>query len=255
MEVKNMAKNHNSRLRPDERRGGQATQTMNKCKKYEMAITHYVTGEPCTSPDTSGSRSRETVQGEHLPAGKAGMGITKEALFEHLKGCKNCRRDLTEWQDTYAVMCAESFSKTPQGQAKMEKDLTALKDMMSRIPPACAVGTADRPDLSASRKTTCLPVRERTQTGQNHTRATQRTASQSSISPKGKIVSVEELFSGQTGIVRKTIGKHGIVNFDELPAKSNLPPGIAYGAMVLLAQKKELCFIEHKDHVDIFLPL
>jgi hypothetical protein len=50
------------------------------------------------------------------------------------------------------------------------------------------------------------------------------------------------------------VDKHGIVNLDDLPAKSNLPPGIAYGAMVLLAQKKELCFIEHKDHVDLFVP-
>jgi len=82
------------------------TATKNKCQKYEKAITHYVTGEE--------------------------MGMTKKELFEHLKGCKNCRRDLTEWQDTYAVMCAESFSKTPQGQAKMQKDLTALKEMMKK---------------------------------------------------------------------------------------------------------------------------
>jgi hypothetical protein len=79
-------------------------------------------------------------------------------------------------------------------------------------------------------------------------------ACQNTVIPKGKIISVEELFSGETDTIRDTVDKHGIVNFDDLPAKSNLPPGIAYGAMVLLAQKKELCFIEHKDHVDLFVP-
>jgi len=145
--------------------------------------------------------------------------IPREELINHLRVCANCQEDLKEWRATYAVMRAKEYDSRPEVKEKWDnflKELTAGKLTSKEKAPV----------------TTC----------QNH------------ISPKGKIVSVEELFSGQTGIVRKTIGKHGIVNFDELPAKSNLPPGIAYGAMVLLAQKNELCIVEHKDHVDLFLP-
>jgi hypothetical protein len=78
----------------------------NPCEKYELAITNFVLGED--------------------------MGMTKDELFEHLKGCKNCRRDLTEWQDTYTVMRMESFSKTPEGKAKMQQDLAKLKERMKR---------------------------------------------------------------------------------------------------------------------------
>jgi len=82
----------------------------NQCQRYEKAITHFVTGED--------------------------MGMSKEELFEHLKSCKNCRRDLTEWQDTVTVMRTEAFSKTPEGQAKMHSDLAKLKERMKTgLPP------------------------------------------------------------------------------------------------------------------------
>ena len=91
-----MAKNNNQ------------TATRNKCQKYEKAITHFVIGEE--------------------------MGMTKEELFEHLKVCKPCRQELTQWQDTYQVMRTEAFARTPEGKAKMQKDLTGLKEMMKRQP-------------------------------------------------------------------------------------------------------------------------
>lgn len=87
------------------------TKTKNPCEKYELAITNYVLSED--------------------------MGMTKDELFEHLKGCKECRRDLTEWQDTMTVMKMESFSKTQEGKAKMQQDLSKLKERMKResLPP------------------------------------------------------------------------------------------------------------------------
>jgi len=88
-----------------------STQTKGKCEKYGLAITNFVLGED--------------------------MGMTKEELFEHLKGCKECRKDLTTWQDTYTVMRTEAFSKSPEGKAKMHQDLTKLKERMRResLPP------------------------------------------------------------------------------------------------------------------------
>jgi hypothetical protein len=72
--------------------------------------------------------------------------------------------------------------------------------------------------------------------------------------PKGKIVSVEELFGKHTGTVRETVKKEEIIRTGDLPAKTNLPPEEAYGAMILLAQKKGLCMVKHEDHVDLFVP-
>jgi RNA polymerase sigma factor (sigma-70 family) len=39
-------------------------------KEIQAILLHPVRSEPCTSPDTSGSRSRETVQGEHSKGNK-----------------------------------------------------------------------------------------------------------------------------------------------------------------------------------------
>jgi len=103
MEVKTMAKNNSTKARNKPPAKG--------CQKYEQAITHFVLGEE--------------------------MDITKEELFGHLKVCKECRKDLTEWQDTMTVMKMEAFSKTPAGKAKMQQDLTKLKERMRResLPP------------------------------------------------------------------------------------------------------------------------
>lgn len=84
--------------------------TKNQCEKYELAITNYVLGEA--------------------------MGMTKEALFEHLKTCKNCRRDLTEWRDTYSVMKTEAYYQTPQGQAKMKRSFEDVKRQVAAATPA-----------------------------------------------------------------------------------------------------------------------
>ena len=75
--------------------------TKNRCEKYGQAITNYVLGE--------------------------NMGMTKEALFEHLKTCKNCRRDLTEWRDTYSVMKTEAYYQTPAGKAKMKRSFADVQ--------------------------------------------------------------------------------------------------------------------------------
>ncbi len=80
------------------------------CKKYEQAITHFVIGEQ--------------------------MDITKEELFAHLKNCKECRKDLTQWQDTMTVMKTEAFSQTPAGQAKMKGDFAKLKAKLDQVPAA-----------------------------------------------------------------------------------------------------------------------
>ena len=109
-----MAKNNSTKANPPDRAPGRAGNkpSAKGCEKYEQAITHFVLGEQ--------------------------MDITKEKLFAHLKVCKECRKDLTEWQDTMTVMKMEAFSKTPEGKAKMQQDLTKLKERMKReslLPP------------------------------------------------------------------------------------------------------------------------
>ena len=146
------------------------------------------------------------------------IDVPKEELMTHLKECAKCRLEATNWQDFQNAVRVKEYHARPEVKAKWDNFLNEL--------------TAGK---LTSKKEAPVPI------CQNH------------ISPKGKIVSVEELFSGETDTVRETVDKHGIVNFDDLPAKSNLPPGIAYGAMVLLAQKNELCIVEHKDHMDLYL--
>lgn len=80
------------------------------CEKYEEAITHFVIGEK--------------------------MDITKEELFSHLKSCKECRKDLTQWQDTMTVMKMDAFSKSPEGKAKMNSDFEKLKAKLAQVPSA-----------------------------------------------------------------------------------------------------------------------
>jgi hypothetical protein len=75
------------------------------CEKYELAITSYVIGED--------------------------IGLPKEELMAHLKTCKNCRRDLADWQDTYLVMRMEAESNTPEGKKKMKDSFEALKKRMA----------------------------------------------------------------------------------------------------------------------------
>jgi hypothetical protein len=144
-----------------------------------------------------------------------------EALKKHLKECTACQKKLKKLIDVDVF----TFLARPRS----EKYKRGMAELSERI---------------------------RKETSQNKTGKdeTSDKACQNAIIPKGKIISVEELFSGETSTVWETINKHGIVSFEDLPVKSNLPPGIAYGAMVLLAQKNELCIVEHKNHVDLFLP-
>jgi len=79
----------------------------NPCEKYELAITDFVMG-------------RE-------------MKMPKEELLEHLKTCKNCRRDLTDWQDTYTVMKTEAYYNTSEGKKKMKDSFEALKRKMAGV--------------------------------------------------------------------------------------------------------------------------
>ena len=89
------------------------------CKKYEQAITDFAAGQK--------------------------MDITKEELFAHLKNCKECRKDLTQWQDTMTVMKTEAFSKTPEGQAKMKGDFAKLKAKLDQVPaPGQPAGIGNR---------------------------------------------------------------------------------------------------------------
>jgi len=144
-----------------------------------------------------------------------------EALKKHLKECPDCQKKLKKLIDVDVF----TFLARPRSE-KYKRGMAELSERIRKETSQNKTGKDEAPDK----------------------------ACQNTVIPKGKIISVEELFSGETDTIRDTVDKHGIVNFDDLPDKSNLPPGIAYGAMVLLAQKKELCFIEHKDHVDLFVP-
>ncbi|MDI6788802.1 MAG: winged helix-turn-helix domain-containing protein [Planctomycetota bacterium] len=95
------------------------------CEKYGLAITNYVLSED--------------------------MGMTKEELFEHLKGCKNCRKDLTEWRDTVTVMRMETFSKTQEGKAKMHQDLTKLKERIKTEVVEPSVPTTLPPPINSEK--------------------------------------------------------------------------------------------------------
>lgn len=77
----------------------------NPCKKYELAVTDYVLGQA--------------------------MKMPKEELWEHLKTCKNCRRDFADWQDTYTVMKTEAYYNKPEGKQKMKESFEALKRRMA----------------------------------------------------------------------------------------------------------------------------
>ena len=153
-----------------------------------------------------------------------------EGLKKHLKECADCREELGKLKevDLFSFLARPRSEKFKKGMAELferiRKETSQKKTENDQA--------SDKAELRQPADKTC----------------------QDTVIPKGKIISVEELFSADTGTVWETVDKHGIINLKDLPAKSKLSPEVAYGAMVLLAQKKELCFIEHKDHVDIFVP-
>jgi hypothetical protein len=153
-----------------------------------------------------------------------------EGLKKHLKECADCRKKLKQLIDVDVF----TFLARPRS----EKFKKGMAELFERIKKETRQNKAGKDEVSD--KTEQRPIVDK--------------ACEDTVIPKGKIISVEELFSGDTGTVWETVDKHGIINLKDLPTKSNLSPEVAYGAMVLLAQKKELCFVEHKDHVDLFVP-
>jgi len=153
-----------------------------------------------------------------------------EALKKHLKECTDCQKKLKKLIDVDVF----TFLARPRSE-KYKKGMVELSERIRKETSHNKTEkdeASDKAELRQPADKTC----------------------QDAVIPKGKIISVEELFSGDTGTVWETVDKHGIINLKDLPAKSKLSPEVAYGAMVLLAQKKELCFVEHKDHVDLFVP-
>jgi len=93
------------------------------CKKYSIAITSFVMGED--------------------------IGMPKEELFEHLKHCKTCQKDLVDWRDTHKVMQMEAEAKTPafkQNIADMARQIKheiapPMPDAISIVKIGNAAGT------------------------------------------------------------------------------------------------------------------
>ena len=75
--------------------------TKNDCKKYGIAITNYVLGED--------------------------LGMTPEELYNHLRSCPQCLEELTDWQETYAVMRTEAYHKTPEAKKRYAESLEKIK--------------------------------------------------------------------------------------------------------------------------------
>lgn len=90
----------------------------NECKKYGLAITDYVLGED--------------------------MDISRDELFNHLRTCEKCRRDIFDWQDTYAVMRTEAHFAKPETKKKYAELLEKIKNLPA-APSVSADRQADRP--------------------------------------------------------------------------------------------------------------
>lgn len=95
----------------------------NPCEKYELAVTDYVMGQA--------------------------MKMPKEELWEHLKTCKNCRRDFADWQDTYTVMKTEAYYNKPEGKQKMKESFETLKKRMADMEKKRSVTVPGRTPIDA----------------------------------------------------------------------------------------------------------
>lgn len=73
------------------------------CEKYGIAITNYVLGED--------------------------LGMPPEELYNHLRNCPKCLDELTDWQETYAVMRTEAYHKTPEAKQRYEELLEKIKHL------------------------------------------------------------------------------------------------------------------------------
>lgn len=175
--------------------------TKNQCEKYELAITNYVLGEA--------------------------MGMTKEALFEHLKTCKNCRRDLTEWRDTYSVMKTEAYYQTPQGQAKMKRSFEDVKRQVAVATPA----------ETRLPKPTRLPKRTRLTARQG---GGQEGVVQVKPIPGEVILDPEEHIGHFAGVVWHHLARNGRVKEGELKRKVKLPARAFDRAIGWLAHEKKI---------------
>ncbi|MDI6733112.1 MAG: winged helix-turn-helix domain-containing protein [Planctomycetota bacterium] len=73
-----------------------------ECKKYGMAITNYVLGEKIDVPE--------------------------KELLEHLRGCKQCRDEIMNWQDFNAVLSTEQYHSRPEVIEKWNRFIGAITE-------------------------------------------------------------------------------------------------------------------------------
>lgn len=91
----------------------------NKCDKYGIAITDYVLGEE--------------------------MDITYDELFNHLRECVECRKDLANWQTTYAALRTDAYHKTPEAKKRMQELLDKIHNLPEAPkPPICKITNKNR---------------------------------------------------------------------------------------------------------------
>ena len=163
--------------------------TKNACEKYGLAITNYVLGEA--------------------------MGMTKEELFAHLKVCKDCRRDLSEWRDTHTVMKTEAYYQTAAGKAKMKRSFEDVKRQVAGQP------------LSA------VPTAQAGQPAPAHPSGVK-------LLPGEHLLDHKEHIGSAAGVVWHWLGKYGKSNLTDLPQKAKLSPLNAYEAVGWLANEKKI---------------
>jgi len=173
------------------------------CRKYEQAITHFAAGQQ--------------------------MDITREELFAHLKNCKECRKDLSQWQDTLTVMKTEAFSKTAEGQAKMKGDFAKLKAKLDQVPvPGQPVGAGNPDEIVGIRASN----------------------SPSSLTGSNRINTADK-YGTTAGVIWQYLGKNGKTDISQIAADINIDiDTVKYSVGWLLGQEK-LC-MSHEAGQDYF---
>jgi len=97
------------------------------CKKYGMAITNYVLGEKIDMPE--------------------------DELFKHLRECKQCRDEISNWQDFNAVLSTEQYHSRPEVIEKWNgfiKAITNYPEYFAPVQPGQEVILDDKKDIGIS---------------------------------------------------------------------------------------------------------
>lgn len=97
------------------------------CKKYGMAITNYVLGEKIDVPE--------------------------DELFNHLRQCKQCRDEISNWQDFNAVLSTDQYHSRPEVIEKWNRFIRAMTNQPERfadVKPGEKVILDDNKDIGKS---------------------------------------------------------------------------------------------------------